>query len=248
MNKEQFLRYSRHILLPEVDVQGQEKLLQSRVLIIGLGGLGSPAAMYLAASGIGQLAICDFDRVDLSNLQRQILHRTPDLGRTKVESAQDYLRALNPGIEVIPLHSQLNGEILREQVHLADAVIDASDNFTTRFEINAACVAEKTPLVSGAVIRLEGQITVFRPDLDHSPCYACLYQHSEEAQETCAQSGVLAPVAGIIGAIQATEALKVLLGVGETLCGRLLTINARTMEWRALTLAKDPACPVCGRS
>ena len=240
------LRYSRQILLPQVGTEGQETLAASRALIIGLGGLGSPAAMYLAAGGVGELVLVDFDVVDLSNLQRQIAHRTEDIGRLKVESARDALVALNPHARVTAIAERLDGDALREQVAQADVVVDGSDNFATRFAVNAACVATGTPLVSGAAIRLEGQVAVFRPDLGDGPCYHCLYKDEGELQETCTQTGVLAPVVGIIGSIQAVEAMKVLMGIGETLTGRLLLLDAMTMEWRTLKLRKDPACPVCG--
>lgn len=245
MDDELLSRYSRHILLPQIGLEGQQKLLAARVLIVGMGGLGSPLAMYLAASGVGQLTIADFDRVELSNLQRQIIHRTRDIGRAKVDSARDTLLALNPLIEVTSLQDRMSDEVLREQVALADVVADASDNFATRFALNAACVRAKTPLVSGAAIRMEGQVAVFRADLDNSPCYCCLYQENSESAETCGQLGVLAPLLGIIGSVQATEVIKLILGIGETLQGRVLLLDALRMEWRSLSLRKDPVCPVC---
>ncbi|RMD70568.1 MAG: molybdopterin-synthase adenylyltransferase MoeB, partial [Gammaproteobacteria bacterium] len=196
--------------------------------------------------GVGKLAIADFDEVELSNLQRQIAHTTEDIGRPKVASARDTLLALNPHIQVTPLEGRLEGEALQAQVEKADVVVDASDNFATRFAINAACVRARTPLVSGAAIRLEGQVAVFHPEKEESPCYHCLYREGEELEETCTQSGVLAPLVGIIGSIQALEAIKVLLGMGETLAGRLLLLDALTMEWRTLRLPRDPACPTCG--
>ncbi len=252
MNDAQLTRYSRHLLLKQVDFAGQQRLLASRVLVIGLGGLGSPLAMYLASSGVGHLVICDDDQVDLSNLQRQIAHRTADVGRDKVASAKDTLLALNPEIEITAIRTRLTGETLREQVRLADVVVDASDNFTTRFALNAACVMEQKPLVSGAVIRLQGQVTVFQSSHADSPCYHCLYAGIQEAEtigaEDCRQQGVLAPVAGIIACIQATETLKVLLNVGDTLTGRLLLLDALSMEWRVVKVSKDPACLVCGVS
>lgn len=244
VNDQQLARYSRHLLLKQMDFAGQQRLLQARVLVIGLGGLGSPLAMYLASSGVGHLVISDDDQVDLGNLQRQIIHRTPDVGRDKVASAQDTLRALNPDVDITPLKTRLTGEALHQQVRLADVVVDASDNFTTRFALSAACVAEQKPLVSGAVIRMEGQVTVFQPG---GPCYRCLYRDAEDtAEENCSQQGVLAPVAGIIACVQATETLKILLNMGETLAGRLLLLDALTMQWRTLKVFKDPACPVCG--
>lgn len=246
MNDDQLLRYSRQIMLPQVDVAGQQRLLDSRVLIVGMGGLGSPVAMYLAAAGVGKLVLADFDDVDLSNLQRQILHGSHDIGRPKVESARDTLRVLNPEVEVVALNARLEGEALATQIAAADLVVDATDNFATRFMLNDACVAERKPLVSGAAIRMEGQVSVFHNERDDSPCYRCLYRDEGELAQTCSENGVLAPVVGIIGAVQATEALKVLLGIGESLGGRLLLLDALTMEWRTLKLRKDTACPACG--
>jgi molybdopterin-synthase adenylyltransferase len=246
MDDDQLLRYSRQILLPQVGIEGQQRLRDSRVLIIGMGGLGSPAAMYLAASGVGHLVIVDYDRVELSNLQRQIAHNTPNIGLLKVESAHRTLQALNPEVRITAFDTRLDADALAEQVALADAVVDATDNFATRFALNRVCVAEKTPLISGAAIRMEGQVAVFRPDQPDSPCYRCLYKDMDELGETCSQTGVLAPVVGIIGSIQATETIKVLLDMGETLTGRLLLLDAYTMEWRSLRLRKDPDCPVCG--
>ena len=248
MDDKQLLRYSRHILLPQVGIDGQQKLLDARVLIVGLGGLGSPVAMYLAASGVGHLVIVDHDRVELSNLQRQIAHATNAIGMDKSTSAKNTLQALNPDIRITAFNKILDADELTEQVRLADTVVDASDNFVTRFGLNRVCVEHKTPLVSGAVIRLEGQVTTFRADLPDSPCYRCLYRDMDELAETCSETGVLAPVAGIIGGIQATEVLKVLTGVGQTLSGRLLILDAQTMEWREIKLRKDPECPVCGRT
>lgn len=246
MDDAELLRYSRQILLPQVGIEGQQKLQSSRVLIVGLGGLGSPAAMYLAAAGVGHLVLADYDRVDLTNLQRQIVHRSADIGRPKVESARDTLLALNPLVQVSTLAERLEGEVLAREVTAADVVLDASDNFATRYAVNAACVHARTPLVSGAAIRLEGQVAVFRPGRDDSPCYRCLYpQEGGELEETCSQTGILAPLVGIIGSVQALEAIKLLLGIGETLCGRLLVLDAAALEWRTLRLRRDPHCPVC---
>lgn len=247
MNDEQLLRYSRQIMLPQVDANGQQKLLDSRVLVIGMGGLGSPVAMYLAAAGVGTLVLADFDSVDLSNLQRQIAHGSADIGRPKVESARDTLLSLNPEIKVITHNQKLEGEALAYEVDAADVVVDASDNFATRFMINDVCVEHRTPLVSGAAIRMEGQVAVFHNERDDSPCYRCLYKDEGELEQTCSENGVLAPVVGIIGSIQATEAIKVLLGLGETLAGRLLLLDALTMEWRTLKLRKDSCCAVCSQ-
>jgi len=245
MNDEQLLRYSRHIMLPEVDIDGQEKLLAARVLIIGMGGLGAPVAMYLAAAGVGQLVLVDFDTVELSNLQRQIIHSMADIGRLKVESAQDTLHTLNPHVQVTAIDRALDENDLLDQVRLADIVIDASDNLTTRLAVNAACVQAQKPLVSGAAIRLEGQVLVYRPEQPEAPCYRCLYRSDQELNETCSQTGVLAPLLGIIGSIQAIETLKLLIGIGETLAGRLLLLDARTLEWQTVSIKKNPRCPVC---
>lgn len=246
MDDGQLLRYSRQILLPQLDIAGQQTLLDARALVIGAGGLGSPAALYLAAAGVGRLVIADPDRVEISNLQRQILHHLSDLGRPKVASATDTLAAINPDVRVTPIAERLLGDRLDEEVARADVVLDCSDNFETRFAVNAACVARSTPLVSGAAVRLEGQIAVFLPGRQDSPCYACLYQSGEEEDQTCSENGVLAPIVGIIGSLQALEALKVLLGLGETLCGRLVIFDGTVHDWRTLKLRRDPHCPVCG--
>ena len=244
MDDNQLLRYSRHIMLPQFDVAGQEKLLASTALIVGMGGLGSPVGMYLAAAGVGHLILVDFDNVELSNLQRQILHQTADIGRPKVESARDALQRLNPDIQITIINQQLEGSELQDWIAKAEVVLDGSDNFATRFAINDACVATGTPLVSGAAIRMEGQVSVFMND-GTGPCYRCLYKDEGELDMSCSENGVLAPVVGIIGSIQATEAIKVLTSVGETLHGKLLLLDAQQMEWRSLKLKKDPACPVC---
>ncbi len=248
MEDEQLLRYSRQIMLPQFDVARQQRLLDSHALIIGMGGLGSPVAIYLAAAGVGKLSLVDFDKVDLTNLQRQIVHSTADIGRLKVESARERLLALNPEIIVETIGHKLEGDELLAAVAAADVVVDASDNFATRFAINDACVQARKPLVSGAAIRMEGQVAVFHNERDESPCYRCLYRDEGELAQTCSENGVLAPVVGVIGSIQATETIKLLSGVGETLDGRLMMWDAMTMEWRTLKLKKDPACPVCNRS
>jgi len=245
MDDKQLLRYSRHILLPQIDVRGQEKLLASRVLIVGLGGLGSPVAMYLAASGVGNLVLVDHDRVDLTNLQRQIIHATERVGQDKTTSAAHGLAALNPGVRVTTINQKLEGAALEEQVQQVDAVVDTTDNFASRFAINAVCMRAGKPLVSGAVVRFEGQVAVFPPG---GPCYRCLYAEGGGPDEACATLGVLAPAAGIIGSIQAVETLKLLLGIGQTLAGRLLLFDALNMEWREIRLRKDPQCPVCGET
>lgn len=250
MDDQQLLRYSRHILLPQIDVSGQEKLNQSHALIIGLGGLGSPAALYLAASGVGTLTLCDGDEVDLTNLQRQIIHDTDSIGLAKTASAQQTLKRINPEIKVVPHQIHAAEDKLSQLVAHADVVIDGSDNFTTRHQVNKACVRHKKPLVSGAVIRFEGQITVFDQRQPNSPCYHCLYpiEVSDNDEVNCANMGVFSPLAGIIGSMQAAEALKVLLGLGQTLNGRLQILDGLSMAWREVKLNKDPACTVCASS
>lgn len=245
MNDAQLLRYSRQILLPQIDIDGQEQLLAARALIIGAGGLGSPAAMYLAAAGVGHIVITDPDSVELSNLQRQLLHHDNDIGRNKADSAEDSLKQVNPEIRVSPVAAALQGDALDEEVMLADVVLDCSDNFATRFAVNHACVTHRTPLVSGAAIRMEGQLAVFDSRRENGPCYHCLYKEGEEADQTCSDNGVLSPLVGIIGSLQALEAIKVIAAVGETLAGRLLVFNGFRHEWRTLILKKDPACTVC---
>ncbi len=246
MDDKQLLRYSRQIMLPQVDVAGQETLLASRALIIGAGGLGSPAAMYLAAAGVGHIAIADPDTVEISNLQRQLLHSGNDLGRAKALSAQDTLEAINPDVQVTAIEARLSGEPLAAQVQQADIVLDCSDNFDTRFAVNTACVRHRTPLVSGAAVRMEGQLSVFLPGTAESPCYACLYRQGENEDQTCSENGVLSPVVGVIGSLQALEAIKVLLSLGDSLCGKLVLFDGLTHEWRTLGLKRDLDCPVCG--
>jgi adenylyltransferase/sulfurtransferase len=245
MNDEQLLRYSRQLMLSQIDAAGQEKLLSSRVLIIGAGGLGSPAALYLAAAGIGELVICDDDAVDLSNLQRQILHDGARLGWNKAESARWMLERINPDMRIIPLNRRLDDAELEREAVRADVVLDCSDNFATRFAINAACVKTGTPLVSGAVIRFEGQLAVFTPGKADSPCYRCLYPEQGDAEVNCAHNGVVAPLPGIIGSLQALETLKLLLKLGGISSGRLLLFDALTLEWREMKFTRAPDCPVC---
>lgn len=245
MEDDELLRYSRHILLPALGIAGQQRLRAAHVAIIGIGGLGSPAGLYLTASGVGKLTLVDDDRVELSNLQRQIAHTTGEIGNPKVESARRMFAALNPQVDIAVRAQRLDDAGLTALARSADVVIDASDNFATRFAINTACIATRTPLVSAATIRMEAQITVFDFRRDDSPCYRCLYPGAEELGETCSETGVLAPVPGIVGAMQATEALKLIAGFGETLVGRLLLLDAARMEWRSLTLRKDPQCPAC---
>jgi len=245
MNDEQLLRYSRQLMLPQLEVSGQEKLLGSQVLIVGLGGLGCPAAMYLAAAGVGQLTLVDHDKVELSNLQRQIAHHTASIGQFKAESARATLLALNPSVAVTAINHKIEGRELAALVAQHDVVLDCTDNFTIRFALNAACVAGKVPLVSAAAIRLEAQISVFDARQNDSPCYRCLYEEDAEADQSCAHNGVLAPLVGVIGSLQALECIKLLTGVGKTLAGRLLLLDAATLEWRELRLRKKPDCPVC---
>ena len=244
MEDQQLLRYSRQIMLPAVGIEGQERLRDSRVLIIGLGGLGSPAAMYLAAAGVGTLVLVDFDKVDLTNLQRQIIHTNARIGEPKVESARESLLALNPETRIVTIDHALEGDELSHQVALADAVVDGSDNFATRFALNRASREHRTPLVSGAAIRLEGQVSVFNGQ-PGTPCYHCLYPDEGELDQSCATNGVLAPVVGVIGSIQAVETIKLLTGAGDPLTGRLLLFDALQMSWRSIKLKPDPACPVC---
>lgn len=248
MNDEQLLRYSRQIMLPEFDVAGQEALLDAAALVIGLGGLGSPAALYLAAAGVGSLALVDDDTVDVSNLQRQIIHDQDSVGRTKVESAAARIAALNPATRVKRIAARLDGPELDAAVAEADVVLDGTDNFMARYAINAACVRNKTPLVSGAAIRLEGQVTVVDPRRDDAPCYRCLYGDAGDEALNCAENGVAAPLVGIIGSVQAMEAMKIVAGVGESLAGYVLHLDAKRMEWRKFKLTKDPDCRTCAAS
>lgn len=247
MNDEQLLRYSRHILLPEVGIEGQQALQDARILIVGAGGLGSPAALYLAAAGVGTLVLADNDTVDFSNLQRQILHRQSTVGQPKTESGRTHLAEINPECQVIPLSSRLEGAMLEEKVSSADVVLDCSDNFATRHAINRACVQFGKPLVSGAAIRFDGQIAVFDPRLPTAPCYHCLFPEGDEVEETrCAVTGIFAPITGIVGATQAAEAMKLVIGCGTALAGRLLLLDGLRMEWREIRVPRDPACAVCG--
>jgi molybdopterin/thiamine biosynthesis adenylyltransferase len=246
MNDNQLLRYSRHILLPEIDIEGQQNLLEAHALIIGAGGLGSPAALFLASSGVGTITLCDADEVDLSNLQRQIAHRDSRIGTAKVTSSKETLSDINPEVKVVALQERADETRLMQLVANADVVLDCSDNFPTRYALNRACYKYKKPLVSGAASRFDGQISVFDFRRDDSPCYQCLYPELMESEETrCAVLGIFAPLVGIIGSLQAAEALKLLVGIDSTLCGRLLTINALLMELRTLRLVKDPLCPIC---
>lgn len=247
MDDNQLLRYSRHILLPEIGIDGQEKLLDAHVLLIGAGGLGAPVSLYLAASGVGRISLCDHDAVDLTNLQRQIVHFTDSIGKPKVDSARATLGRINPEITVDAIPERVAGERLEQLVAAADVVVDATDNFATRHAINRACVKHSKPLVSGAAIRFDGQIATFDLRRTDSPCYHCLFPESGDLEEMrCAVMGVFAPLVGVIGAMQAAEALKLLMGVGCDLTGRLLLLDALSMEWRNVRLKKDPDCSVCG--
>ena len=249
MNDDQLLRYSRHILLPQLGVEGQERFLASRALIVGAGGLGSPIALYLASAGVGQITICDGDTVDLTNLQRQIAHFSHSLGANKAHSAAATMAAINPEITVKTVQHRVAEDELHRLILDADVVLDASDNFATRHAINRACVTQRKPLVSGAAIRFDGQVTVFDLRRADSPCYHCLFpENAEDEGERCAVMGVFAPLVGIIGATQAAEALKLLTGAGQPLRGRLLLLDSLAMTWRGVNLKKDPACPVCAGS
>lgn len=247
LNDDQLLRYSRQIMLPEVDLEGQEKLLAAKVLVLGLGGLGSPVAMYLAAAGVGNLVLADFDSVDLSNLQRQIVHTQARIGVNKAESAAQTLRALNPEVHIECITQLLDADSLDALVAAMTLVVDCTDNFATRFALNAACAKAKVPLVSGAAIRLEGQVAVFDFRQQDAPCYRCLYEESEE-DLTCAANGVLAPLVGVVGSMQALEAIKLIVSFGTSLAGKLLVFDARYSQWRELRLSRDPQCPVCANS
>ncbi len=233
-------------MLPDIDIHGQQQLLDSHVLIIGLGGLGSPVALYLAAAGVGTLTIADDDIVELSNLQRQIAHTTASCGQAKTESAKQRMAQLNPEIRIHTLKQRLAGKDLLEAVKNADIVVDGSDNFDTRFAVNQACVTERTPLVSGAIIRTEGQVCVFDSRQVDAPCYRCLYDEQGEDELRCSETGVLAPVAGLVGCIQATEVLKLIIGLGKPLTSRLLLVDAKTMHFREMGVIRDKECPVCG--
>jgi adenylyltransferase/sulfurtransferase len=243
LNDQELLRYSRQILLQHIDIDGQLRLKESRVLIIGLGGLGAPVALYLAAAGVGELHLADFDTVDLTNLQRQIIHDTDSVGMSKVDSALKRLTAINPQIALVAHRAALDEDSLAAVVAGVDLVLDCSDNFSTREAVNAACVSAGKPLVSGAAIRLEGQLSVFDPRRAESPCYHCLYGHGSD---TCSEAGVVGPLVGLVGSLQALEALKLLAGFGEPLVGRLLLIDALGTRFRELRVKRDPGCSVCG--
>ncbi|MDH0627252.1 molybdopterin-synthase adenylyltransferase MoeB [Pseudomonas mosselii] len=246
LSDQELLRYSRQILLSQVDIDGQLRLKHGKALVIGLGGLGSPVALYLAAAGVGGLHLADFDTVDLTNLQRQVIHDSDSVGMGKVDSAIRRLQAINPEISQVAYRRALDEDSLAAAVAAVDVVLDCSDNFGTREAVNAACVVAGKPLVSGAAIRLEGQLSVFDTRRDTSPCYHCLYGHGSEAELTCSEAGVIGPLVGLVGSLQALEALKLLAGFGEPLIGRLLLIDALSTRMRELRVKRDPACAVCG--
>ncbi|WP_312433888.1 molybdopterin-synthase adenylyltransferase MoeB [Janthinobacterium sp.] len=247
MNDNQLLRYSRHILLDQIGIEGQQALLDARVLVIGAGGLGSPAAMYLASAGVGKLTLVDDDTVDLTNLQRQIAHVTERVGQPKAASARITLHAINPDIDVVALQERVDDARLAELVAESTVVLDCTDNFATRHAVNRACVARRVPLVSGAVIRFDGQVSVFDPRSGTQPCYSCLFPQDQQfSDEACSTMGVFAPLVGVVGSMQAAEALKLVMGIGESLAGRLLLLDGLHMEWSSMRVARDPDCPVCG--
>ncbi|NHZ62018.1 HesA/MoeB/ThiF family protein [Massilia genomosp. 1] len=247
MNDDQLLRYSRHILLDEIGIEGQQRALAASALVIGAGGLGSPAALYLASAGIGRIVLVDDDDVDLTNLQRQILHTTARVGQPKAESGRAALLAINPEIDVVALRERADDARLAELVGQASVVLDCSDNFATRHAVNRACVAHKVPLVSGAVIRFDGQISVFDARRADSPCYSCLFPQDQHFEDVaCSSMGVFAPLVGVVGAMQAAEALKLVMRVGQSLAGRLLLLDGRAMEWTSIGVARNAGCPVCG--
>ncbi len=251
MNDDDLLRYGRHIMLPEIDFEGQKKLLAAKVLIIGVGGLGSPVAIYLAASGIGEISIADHDIVELNNLQRQIAHDEKSLGQSKVSSCANRMNAINSKINIIQLDIKLSGEQLLSSVAKADIVVDCTDNLKTRFEINRACVQQKKWLVSAAAIRWEGQISVYHCGNKDSPCYHCCYglreSGSKELDQTCSTNGVLSPVVGVMGSMQAIEVIKLIIAKGDLLVARVLLFDALSMQWESMQLPKNPDCPVCGQ-
>ena len=245
MNDQELLRYSKQVMLPQIEIEGQQKIMDSTMLIIGMGGLGSPTALYLAASGVGHIIIADFDQVELSNLQRQIIHGTSDIGDDKVNSAKTKMLEINPNIKVTIANEIVHTDNLASLIKDVDIVLDGTDNFESRFEINKACVEFQKPLVSAAVIRLEGQISVFKGYEKDQPCYQCLYSEEGNENESCVQNGVLAPVAGLVGTIQALQAIKVLLGLGDQLCGTLLLVDALDLSFRKVKIGKDLKCPIC---
>lgn len=246
MNDDQLLRYSRHILLPEIDVSGQQGLLDSHVLIVGLGGLGSPIALYLAAAGVGELTLVDDDVVDISNLQRQIAHHTHDVGRSKIESARDKINAMNPDVKVNVVSTRLDQTQLETIIDSVSLVMDATDNFSTRVALNRVCIKARKPVVYGAAVRLEGQLFVFDPDQAEAPCYECLHKHVDDSAMNCAENGVAGPVVGIIGTMQAMEAIRILCKIGASSAGKFQNFDARTMDWQFFKVLKRSDCAACG--
>ena len=247
MNDEQLLRYSRHILLDELGIEGQERLLAAHAVVIGAGGLGSPVALYLASAGVGRITLIDHDQVDATNLQRQIAHNLERVGSPKAESARTAMHAINPEVRIDALVRRADDALLDGLLPTAQLVLDCTDNFATRQAVNAACVRHGKPLVSGAAIRMDGQVSVYDTRQSDAPCYACLFPPDQMPEETrCATLGVFAPLVGIIGTVQAAEALKILSGMGSQLAGRLLMLDGRAMAWSDIRLQRDPACPVCG--
>ena len=247
MNDEQLLRYSRHILLDQIGIEGQQRLLASHALVIGAGGLGSPAAMYLASAGVGHITIVDDDVVDLTNLQRQIAHTTERVGQSKALSARTTMAQINPDIRITALAERVDEARLAQLVAAADVVLDCTDNFATRHAVNRACVAQRKPLVSGAAIRFDGQVSVFDPRGGDQPCYSCLFPQDQQFEDVaCAAMGVFAPLVGVVGAMQAAEALKLLMHVGQSLAGRLLMLDGLYMEWTSIAVERNEHCPVCG--
>ncbi len=248
MDHSTLLRYNRQIMMTEIGYEGQLKISNATVLIVGLGGLGSPVAMYLAASGVGHLILNDFDSVDLSNLQRQIVHRNSSVGQSKVDSAKTAIQNLNPDIQATGIDSKMDAAELAKVVAGCSAVVDATDNFDIRYALNTACIETATPLVSGAAIRMEGQLAVYRPDLGDSPCFRCLYAPEDEPQERCSETGVLGSVCGAIGALQANEVIKIITGAGAVEYGRLLLFDAARLEWQSVRIPKRSDCPACGQN
>jgi len=248
MDDQQLLRYNRQIMLPQIDIKGQQTLLDAHVMIIGLGGLGSPAAMYLATSGVGTLSLVDFDKVELSNMQRQIIHKSECENKLKVESASQTVKELNPEIETRLYSEKMNQAQLAPLLKDVDLLMDCSDNFETRYALNDLALQNNIPLVSGAAIGFDGQISVFDFRKNNSPCYRCLYPEGNEENRTCSENGVLGPTVGVIGCLQSLEAIKLLLNIGESLCGYLLAFDGMTNDWRKLKLKKDPECPVCSQA
>ena len=249
MNDQQLLRYSRHLLLEEIDVAGQEKLLQSHALVIGAGGLGSVAAPYLTAAGVGHITLIDHDQVELTNLQRQIMHAENNIGKSKVASGKEFLHRLNSSIQIDTVEARATTQLLDEILPGVDIVLDCTDNFSTRHLINASCVKHLTPLVSGSALRFDGQISMFDPRTSASPCYACIFSPEESFEEvSCASMGIFSPLVGIIGAMQAAQALQVLIGFGEPLVGRMLLWNGRSTQIDEIRISRNPDCPVCGKT